>query len=516
MATMSDQNDTTQRASLYTPLEPTLSQVRFIEIIPSASDDQLVSCRLETMDLAGGTPYAALSYVWGDASITEDILVNGIKVAVTTNLASALRHFSKNGFPCHGHDGKVTWLWVDAICIDQSNMTEKEHQIPLMRELYANASLVFSWLGASDDRRLDDAIRTIRDVAGVVGELGEIWCLFPESLDRVVHVGFRWLISNLGTDIFNTAVNTGWEALRALGGDIYWSRAWIIQEIVLSQSPMTHWFICGNESALFADLLLFSWFIRSFARVTPPALCEYGARSTERMIWCHLSTNPLVYQLPALLIISRLTNHAEVLPGVEFSVFQAAIEIARCGSATLPHDYVYAALGMVKNSKVLPDYTKSVKEVYLGGAKLSVGTQPSLFLRNSGKILNSSNEYDLPSWLPNVANFLPRTLRGAFFDTRHSEIWTGRALLEMRTASQPVVVANDVLRIEGVVCSRVELIKDISPYLDNPKGLYHLCVDYILDFYGVEEAQKCFVLKWLALDVTRTGPTHLQQYIHEV
>jgi Heterokaryon incompatibility protein (HET) len=61
-----------------------------------------------TLDPEPSRAYTALSYVWGDASVTEDIIVNGVSFAVTSNLASALRQIRKVF-------GEVL-LWADAIC----------------------------------------------------------------------------------------------------------------------------------------------------------------------------------------------------------------------------------------------------------------------------------------------------------------------------------------------------------------------------------------------------------------
>ncbi len=61
-----------------------------------------------TLDSEPSRVYTALSYVWGDANVTEDIIVNGVSFAVTSNLASALKQIWK-GF------GEVL-LWADAIC----------------------------------------------------------------------------------------------------------------------------------------------------------------------------------------------------------------------------------------------------------------------------------------------------------------------------------------------------------------------------------------------------------------
>jgi hypothetical protein len=49
-------------------------------------------------------------------------------------------------------------MWVDAVCIDQENDQEKEHQIQLMAKIYGQASRVIVWLGeAADDS--DQAVR---------------------------------------------------------------------------------------------------------------------------------------------------------------------------------------------------------------------------------------------------------------------------------------------------------------------------------------------------------------------
>jgi hypothetical protein len=50
-------------------------------------------------------------------------------------------------------------LWIDAVCIDQSNRAEKALQIPLMTEIYAKATRVIVWLGESyyySDEVLED------------------------------------------------------------------------------------------------------------------------------------------------------------------------------------------------------------------------------------------------------------------------------------------------------------------------------------------------------------------------
>jgi hypothetical protein len=42
-------------------------------------------------------------------------------------------------------------IWIDAICINQQDNEEKDHQVQHMGEIYRNAKLVVVWLGPSKD-----------------------------------------------------------------------------------------------------------------------------------------------------------------------------------------------------------------------------------------------------------------------------------------------------------------------------------------------------------------------------
>ena len=103
--------------SLYEQLPVNQSQTRVLLLHPHSSDSALVSCSLEimTLDDEPCEVYTALSYIWGDPSVTENIIVNGLSLAVTSNLASALRQIRKSF-------GRV-FLWADAICTNLRDIT---------------------------------------------------------------------------------------------------------------------------------------------------------------------------------------------------------------------------------------------------------------------------------------------------------------------------------------------------------------------------------------------------------
>ncbi|KAK4108984.1 HET-domain-containing protein, partial [Canariomyces notabilis] len=86
--------------------------------------------------------YEAISYVWGDETFPQPILVNGRFLAIRRNLHNALYHLR------HPREsGRRRTLWVDALCINQSDMHERNHQISLMRNIFSNARQVIAWLG---------------------------------------------------------------------------------------------------------------------------------------------------------------------------------------------------------------------------------------------------------------------------------------------------------------------------------------------------------------------------------
>lgn len=150
-------SDLTKSAFTYTevPLESPNSTTRMIRLLPNKDIDAEIECELFNYDLASGGGadshlYEALSYVWGSNKRSRTIRLNNCAFPVTENLYLALSRLRNRQLE--------RILWVDAICINQSNRDEKTKQIPLMREIYAQAQHVIVWLGEAyedGDKALD-------------------------------------------------------------------------------------------------------------------------------------------------------------------------------------------------------------------------------------------------------------------------------------------------------------------------------------------------------------------------
>lgn len=118
---------------------------------------QPISFTLHEAPLEKAPLYTALSYAWintdsakGDAEkpkrTFERVQCNGATMEISTNLWAALRRLRNTKAGAN--------LWVDAVCINQKDHQERNHQVGMMRKIYEKATLVIIWLGemaANDD-----------------------------------------------------------------------------------------------------------------------------------------------------------------------------------------------------------------------------------------------------------------------------------------------------------------------------------------------------------------------------
>ncbi|KIM96056.1 hypothetical protein OIDMADRAFT_132965, partial [Oidiodendron maius Zn] len=117
-----------------------------IRLLVIEADDKIpgqIKCRLEHFNISEAPSYTALSYVWGDGSHKSRIHLDGQVCEVGQNLFQALWHL-------RGYSRETTWIWIDALCIDQRNILERNHQVRLMGRIYETAVKVIIWLGWTD------------------------------------------------------------------------------------------------------------------------------------------------------------------------------------------------------------------------------------------------------------------------------------------------------------------------------------------------------------------------------
>ena len=140
----------------YSTLDTTKEQIRLLAF----TEDGI---SLETHDIASCPRYIALSYSWGEEDPSTDckIVVNGNAFQVRRNLYQALKALKNRVTRPERRDKLVparlnlvqsikprtAYVWADAMCINQENVNERNHQVQMMSKIYSQATSVWVWLG---------------------------------------------------------------------------------------------------------------------------------------------------------------------------------------------------------------------------------------------------------------------------------------------------------------------------------------------------------------------------------
>ncbi|KAE8326257.1 ankyrin repeat-containing domain protein [Aspergillus sergii] len=116
------------------------TKFRLLRLSPGSEGP--LECFIEDYELSSKLCpyYRALSYTWGASSRKSWILLNGASFPVTQNLYEAMQQLRKLGY----HSS--LW-WIDLICINQSDKSERCQQVSMMRNIFGMAKEVVVWLG---------------------------------------------------------------------------------------------------------------------------------------------------------------------------------------------------------------------------------------------------------------------------------------------------------------------------------------------------------------------------------
>jgi hypothetical protein len=283
----------------YKPLRHGLGhEIRLIVLFAGQPSDDLF-CDIATVNLIDRPSYEAVSYTWanhkGDVSLTSEIRCHGSKIAITKNCEAALRRLRLQG--------RNRRLWVDAVCINQNDTSEKNHQVRLMSMIYSNAAQVLSYLGVEPSEvtnKLRGVINFLQDRTGSV----TVGSGSPHSIKEGL-LGFLELP--------------------------YFDRVWIMQEIGLAQ--LVTLVIGDQEIRWTGDVILKTLSECSLLGLKPPSVLRW---------------------IPS----SRPEEQNDIL---------AVLSKSRNCSARDPRDKVYALLGLMdpKYSSEFPvDYSAKHLEVY--------------------------------------------------------------------------------------------------------------------------------------------------------
>lgn len=155
------------------------------------------------------------------------------------------RYLSEEGHPCRRsqtlhHDGSRNssrTLWIDAICIDQRNLEERNKQVLHMKSLFQNASCVLMWLGTANR---DDQI-----ALQALSNMGNHAVSFSEEHSKNTNFPDYTKAKCIDCPLSNVE-NAVWRRIGSVFTDRpYWERHWVFQEVLLSKTASV---VCGHTT----------------------------------------------------------------------------------------------------------------------------------------------------------------------------------------------------------------------------------------------------------------------------
>lgn len=278
---------------------------------------------LTIFDSESAPQYIALSYTWGKGSATESITVGGKAFRIRPNLFKFLQTYQSH---------TDVYIWVDQICIDQSNIQERNHQVKLMSKVYRRCKYVQIWL--RDDTTFTPSTR-------------QAALDFNRGIYSYTNHDARGRSS--GED--KTCLDS---SILALLHNPYFDRLWITQEVLLSKHVQV--LVEGNVVVSWDALREKQWNLTGFQNMW---------KSRSSILTTHYIRFAFADHTPR---------------NLAYYITQNVVNF-RGKMCENPRDQVYGFMALVApSSQVTIDYGKSVQRVYLDA--LMVMISEYLYMRH--------------------------------------------------------------------------------------------------------------------------------------
>jgi hypothetical protein len=363
--------------------------------------------------------YEALSYVWGAMNNLETAFVLSSETGhpssatdtleIGENLALALRQLRRPDIS--------RTLWVDAICINQEDIAEREAQVRRMGSIYSKASRVVAWIGP-DKPVYELAISTLSYLACQVEISTDGWIF---TAPGAAHD--EWWRSSYKLPYSEDMI----EALTAFYSLPWFERLWVMQEIRLGS--------CRSVLQLGSREIPYSVILRATRSLDGRVGIPYQLRESVQLT---IGVNNITdLTIPQLLRISRTRK------------------------CTDPRDKIYGVLSLSPpdfSAKINPQYSLSVTQLYKDIFFIYAERSCRLdLLSQSG---SPRDNFTCPSWVP---------------DWAEADVWRLRISAAFQAAgiSRPEYQyhdKNDVLDVLGIYCTTIQSV--IEPTLSNAERMF--------------------------------------------
>lgn len=416
----------------YNPLDKTLNEIRLVTL-KAGSASHKIECVLSKCLLEQSPAYEALSYAWGTSAETILISIDGRRAQITMSLQSALRHLRRQ------EEDRV--LWIDAICIDQNNNQEKNHQVRMMTRIYESAHHVVIWLGERSEHS---------------GLALEKIMVASKSLNRRTHQSVT--LQQVRADIFGPEA---WAALLNLFDLEWWTRTWVVQEVAVAKQAIL---VCGKESI-------------------PADSFDDGINNIHFIRWMDTRRNGVAEEMGYTRTVKEMGN-----PGKDLLYLAQKCRKLR---STDPRDKLYALLGLATEMDFEIDYSLPVCTVYGKFVEACIERSGTLDILNFVRVIERD---DLSSWIPDWTCIDFETLipyeswdKPPFFKASGDSVAEFESLPTTKRKRQVTGVVGD--HITSGLCYIKGFITDVIQHVSDP----------LVDFESSQSSQTELMQQWISI-----------------
>ena len=376
--------------------------IRVLTLLPANNSNTPLACEIETRHLDESADYEALSYSWamnadGDATLNHSLSIDGQTKLITQNLFEGLLRLRADASPSPRR------LWVDAVCINQSDVEERSQQVAQMGAVYKCARRTVIWLGEGESAQEDlnmlqiaECYKQATDPSHILGT--HVWRgPHGEELSICsVQLHEYGVTDHLPPRVTHDVAIRAKPILHSVGKIFarrYFSRRWIFQELWNSpQSTLrAYWGPCNGA---LADLF----------SITLPVLdlSEDCEKPLKRASYAELEDwmYPSVLQVRCtldLVFAQRADAPSDMLPHALQKCFYM-----ECSD---PRDRLYSLLSLDPKFGIVPDYNLSITDVCIQLARRMIQSDHLVaFLLRSSRH-EGHTDLNLPSWVPDLQGY---------------------------------------------------------------------------------------------------------------
>ncbi|KAK3117238.1 hypothetical protein LTR53_001573 [Teratosphaeriaceae sp. CCFEE 6253] len=334
------------------PLNPKGKHIRVLQLSAGAYSSKLCG-HLEVVNLKDQPRYEALSYTWGATTLSNTILVNGrYHLPLTDNLWRALRGLR--------HRWCKRVLWIDALCINQKDVSERGQQVTFMGDIYNTAHQVCVWFGEPAPTTLLERVTwSITAMVGLPRAFAGRTDSYPGSPE-----GYREKLGSAWLSMYRSPLSSALS-----NSQPEWnSRAWTVQEFCLAKR--TAW--CFGRYEIVCDVTTYSSNLsRAKDDGSDP---DDGLSELASALYVYDDVLRNMHQIHSSTQIRQLraTNPRDLYRDTDrdLSLYQSLaplIEWSRRKKATDPRDKVFSLRSFLAPQAAAhfpPDYDKPCAQVF--------------------------------------------------------------------------------------------------------------------------------------------------------